>query len=56
MLMLAGIGIYGVMSYAVTERRRELGIRLALGAPARDVLLLVLLQGMKVVLPGLGLG
>jgi len=55
-LMLAGIGIYGVMSYAVTERRRELGIRLALGAAARDVLLLVLLQGMKVVLPGLGLG
>ena len=55
-LLLAGIGIYGVMSYAVTERRRELGIRLALGAAARDVLLLVLLQGMKVVLPGLGLG
>jgi putative ABC transport system permease protein len=55
-LLLAGIGIYGVMSYAVTERKQELGIRLALGATLRDVLLLVLVQGMKPTLLGLGLG
>jgi putative ABC transport system permease protein len=55
-LSLAGIGIYGVMSYAVTERKQELGIRLALGATLRDVLLLVLVQGMKPTLLGLGLG
>jgi len=55
-LSLAGIGIYGVMSYAVTERRQELGIRLALGATLRDVMLLVLAQGMKPTLLGIGLG
>ena len=55
-LSLAGIGIYGVMSYAVTERKQELGIRLALGATLRDVLLLVLVQGMKPTLLGIGLG
>ena len=55
-LSLAGIGIYGVMSYAVMERKQELGIRLALGATLRDVLLLVLVQGMKPTLLGLGLG
>jgi putative ABC transport system permease protein len=55
-LSLAGIGIYGVMSYAVTERRQELGIRLALGATLRDVLMLVLVQGMKPTLLGVGIG
>jgi putative ABC transport system permease protein len=55
-LSLAGIGIYGVMSYAVTERQQELGIRLALGATLRDVMLLVLAQGMKPTLLGIGLG
>jgi len=55
-LSLAAIGIYGVMSYAVTERRQELGIRLALGATLRDVLLLVLVQGMKPTLLGVALG
>ena len=55
-LSLAGIGIYGVMSYAVAERWQELGIRLALGATLRDVLLLVLVQGMKPTLLGVGLG
>jgi putative ABC transport system permease protein len=55
-LLLAGIGIYGVMSYAVTERQQELGIRLALGATLRDVMLLVLAQGMKPTLLGIGLG
>jgi putative ABC transport system permease protein len=55
-LSLAAIGIYGVMSYAVTERKQELGIRLALGATLRDVLLLVLVQGMKPTLIGVALG
>ena len=55
-LLLAGIGIYGVLSYAVSERQQELGIRVALGATARDVLRLVLVQGMKLVLLGVILG
>src|ERR1041385_6427103 len=55
-LVLAGIGIYGVMSFAVTERRQEVGIRLALGATLRDVLLMILVQGMKPTLLGVGLG
>jgi ABC-type antimicrobial peptide transport system permease subunit len=55
-LLLAGIGIYGVMSYAVTARQQELGIRLALGATARDVLRLVLAQGLKLTLLGLVFG
>jgi putative ABC transport system permease protein len=55
-LLLAGIGIYGVMSYAVTQRQQELGIRLALGATARDVVKLILTQGMKLALSGVVLG
>jgi putative ABC transport system permease protein len=45
-LMLAGIGIYGVMAYSVNQRTREIGIRLALGAHTRDIIVWVFKQGL----------
>jgi ABC-type antimicrobial peptide transport system permease subunit len=51
-LVLAGIGIYGVVNYAVVKRTRELGIRMSLGATARDVMVMAVGGGMRLVLVG----
>jgi ABC-type antimicrobial peptide transport system permease subunit len=55
-MLLASIGLYGVMSYAVASRTREIGVRIALGAQHVDMLQLVLREGMLLVGVGLGLG
>jgi ABC-type antimicrobial peptide transport system permease subunit len=55
-LLLASIGIYGAVAYSVEQRTGEIGVRMALGAQTRDVLRMVVNQGMKPVVTGLAIG
>jgi predicted permease len=55
-LALAGIGLFGVLAYSVSQRTKEIGVRMAFGARARNVVAMVIWQGMKLVLLGLAVG
>jgi putative ABC transport system permease protein len=55
-MTLAAVGIYGVLSYSVSQQTRDIGVRLALGAQPRDILQLVLKHGLALALAGVGIG
>jgi putative ABC transport system permease protein len=55
-VLLAGIGIHGLLAFAVSSRAQEIGVRMALGAQARDILMLVLRQGLALAVAGVALG
>jgi ABC-type antimicrobial peptide transport system permease subunit len=54
--VLSSLGIYGVIAYTVTQRSREMGIRMALGAKQKDILSLMVGQGLRMTLVGVGIG